>query len=67
MKTSFCSGSVIHNRLRPTPHRFKYQMSWCLFDLDTIDEIFKHSKVWSMNKFNIVSIRNEDYIDSKSP
>ena len=66
MKSSFCNGSVIHNRLNPKPHRFKYHMSWCLFDLDSIDEVFNHSKLWSLNKWNLVSIRNEDYINSKT-
>jgi len=64
MKASFCSGSVVHNRLTPKSHRFTYQMSWCLFDLDSIDDLFKQSRFWSLNKFNIVSIRNKDYINN---
>lgn len=65
MKASFCSGTVVHNRLTPTPHRFTYKMSWCLFDLDSIDELFQQSKAWSINRFNIVSIRNKDYINAQ--
>jgi hypothetical protein len=64
MHASFCNGAVVHHRLSPTPHRFKYQMSWCLFDLDSLDELFARSKVWSLNKFNIVSLRNKDYINA---
>lgn len=65
MKASFCSGSVVHNRLTPISHRFKYQMSWCLFDLDSIEALFRQSKAWSLNRFNIVSLRNKDYINDK--
>ncbi|MCO4821619.1 MAG: DUF1365 domain-containing protein [Flavobacteriaceae bacterium] len=66
MNTSFCSGSVVHNRLKPKTHKFKYNMSWCLFDLDHIDDVFNSSKLWSLNRFNLVSIRNQDYIDSNT-
>jgi DUF1365 family protein len=66
MKNSFCNGCVIHNRLLPTTHRFKYQMSWCLFDLDQINETFKQSRLWSINKFNFVSLYNHDYFNSDS-
>lgn len=64
MKACFCSGSVVHHRLSPIPHRFKYHMSWCLFDLDSLDELFAQSKFWSINKFNIVTLKNRDYINT---
>lgn len=64
MKSSFCNGSVVHKRLKPKVHGFKYHMSWCLFDLDHLDAVFNSSKFWSLNRFNLVSIRNQDYIES---
>ncbi|MFK8012126.1 MAG: DUF1365 domain-containing protein [Marinicellaceae bacterium] len=66
MKTSICSGSVIHNRITPKAHRFQYKMSWCLFDLDRLEETFKKTRFWSFNSFNIVSIRNNDYINAEN-
>jgi len=66
MKTSICSGSVVHNRLTPKQHRFKYKMSWCLFDLDSINDVFNKTKLWSLNKFNVISLKNKDYINSET-
>jgi len=66
MKPSFCDGTIIHDRIMPRKHRFIYNMSWCLFDLDKIEALFYDSKFWSINKFNLVSIKNKDYVNPGS-
>lgn len=61
LNNSLVKGWVRHRRYQPKPHEFDYDMSWTLLDLDDIDEQFRKSKLWSIEKVNIVSYRAEDF------
>lgn len=68
LATGFADGHVIHNRLMPKKHRFKYNMYWCLFDVDRIDQWMAQSRLWRYNGIALLSLHDKDYItDSNDP
>jgi len=66
MKNSYCHGHVIHHRKHPKKHRFKYHMSWCLFDLSQLEKTMAKSRWFSLNCFNVISIKDRDYINDNN-
>ena len=46
-------GEVLHSRVSPKKHRFKYNVFCINFDLCNIKKICKNIPVFSMNKFNL--------------
>ncbi|MES2623719.1 MAG: DUF1365 domain-containing protein [Pseudomonadota bacterium] len=55
-------GVVSHRRLLPTLHQFRYQISMVYLDLDELDAIFRKSRFWSMERWNLASFRRADYL-----
>ena len=55
------TGSVIHKRFKPKFHSFNYNVFSLLIDLSELDEIHKELKLFSYNKFNIISFFNKDH------
>jgi len=61
-------GSVMHRRLKPRAHRFRYRGFWILFDLDTLDRPQSKPALLSYNRFNLFSLYDRDHGDgSGSP
>lgn len=56
-------GVVTHERLRPRRHRLRYRVFWLLLDLAEIDEVARDARIFSRNRFNILSFRDRDYGD----
>ena len=55
------TGSVIHKRFKPKIHSFNYKVFSLLIDLSEIDAMHKELKLFSYNKFNIISFFNKDH------
>ena len=56
IKNSFIyTGNVIHKRFKPKIHYFKYKVFSLLIDLSELEFLDKSLKIFSYNKFNIVS------------
>jgi len=58
---SFYSGPVMHQRMRPVSHRFSYSVFSLLIDLDALDQIDRQSPLFSVNKFNLMSVYERDH------
>jgi DUF1365 family protein len=56
-------GRVIHRRYRPRVHKLQYSVYWLLLDLDEIDTVTRRSRIFSRNRFNMVSFYDRDYVD----
>ena len=56
-------GKVIHRRFKPKNHYFKYRVFSLLIDLDDLNEIDNKIKLFSYNKFNIISFLDKDHGD----
>jgi DUF1365 family protein len=54
-------GKVVHTRFKPKKHNFKYRVFSLLIDLDEIDELHNKLKLFSFNKFNLISFFNKDH------
>jgi DUF1365 family protein len=57
-------GSVMHRRLRPRPHRFRYRAFWGLFDLDELPELSSRLFWFSHNRGNLFSLLDRDHGDA---
>ncbi len=54
-------GSVMHARLKPFTHRFRYRVFSLLVDVDRIGEIARQSRLFSYNRWNILSFYDRDH------
>lgn len=56
-------GTVTHRRLRPIVHRLKYRVFWLLLDLDEVDGLARRLRLFSHNRFNLLSFHDRDHGD----
>ena len=62
IKNSFIyTGTVVHKRFKPKIHTFNYKVFSLLLDLSELDLLNKNLKLFSYNKFNIISFYNKDH------
>ena len=54
-------GKVIHKRFKPKEHFFKYKVFSLLLDLSELNLLEKKLKIFSYNKFNILSFYDIDH------
>ena len=62
MDNRLARGTVWHRRRLPASHRFRYTVSYSLLDVDAIEPLFKRSRWWSVERFNLVTFRRRDYL-----
>ena len=55
------NGQVIHKRFKPKEHFFKYKVFSLLLDLSELNLLDKELKIFSYNKFNILSFYDVDH------
>jgi hypothetical protein len=63
LRSSLYVGSVMHRRIQPRMHRFRYQAFWLLLDLDELDEPSSKLRWFSHNRSNIFSFYDADHGD----
>ncbi|MBL8695197.1 MAG: DUF1365 domain-containing protein [Planctomycetes bacterium] len=61
MRSALYRGTLTHARWRPVHHRFRYPVYLWLVDLDELPEIHKRLRLFSYNRWNIVSLHDRDY------
>jgi len=54
-------GRVFHGRWRPVRHAFRYRVFSLLLDLDGLGESARQSRLFSWNRFNILSFHDRDH------
>jgi len=54
-------GHVMHRRLRPFGHRFRYRIFSFYLDLDELEILPRHLRFFSYNRWNLVSFRDRDH------
>ena len=59
---SVATGSVWHRRNEPRRHAFKYRMWLSLLDVDEVESRVRASRLWSLERFNLVTLRRKDYL-----
>jgi uncharacterized protein len=63
LRSCLYSGTVMHRRLRPKPHRLRYRVAWMLLDLDEIAQLPQRLRLFSYNRRNAVSFFDKDHGD----
>lgn len=56
-------GEVMHRRLRPVQHRLHYRVFWLLLDLAELDGLDQRLRLFSRNRFNLLSFHDRDHGD----
>lgn len=63
LNSALYRGRVMHRRLRPKTHRLNYRVFWLLLDLSEIDDVDARLRLFSRNRFNLLSFHDKDYGD----
>lgn len=66
LRSCLYRGSVMHRRLRPKLHRFRYRAFWLLLDLDELPEIAARLSLFSHNRFNLFALHDTDHGDGSA-
>jgi uncharacterized protein len=68
LRSSIYVGSVMHRRLKPRMHHFRYRAFWFLLDLDELTELSNKLRWFSHNRANVFSLYDTDHGDgSQTP
>jgi uncharacterized protein len=59
-------GSVMHRRLHPQAHHFRYRAFWFLLDLDELDGLSATTRLFSYNRPNLFSLYDTDHGDGSA-
>ncbi|MBA3971043.1 MAG: DUF1365 domain-containing protein, partial [Bacteroidetes bacterium] len=62
MNSSLYRATVMHNRLQPKKHRFHYNVFMFYIDLDEVEMLKKKLFLFSKNKFNFFSLRDNEHL-----
>ncbi|GAB4576852.1 MAG: DUF1365 domain-containing protein [Roseibium sp.] len=54
-------GPVMHHRMKPREHRFSYSVFSVLLDLDRLGDAAGQSRLFSVNRFNLLSFHEKDH------
>ncbi|HET7085302.1 MAG TPA: DUF1365 domain-containing protein [Rhizomicrobium sp.] len=62
-------GSVMHRRLKPRTHRFRYRVFAVLLELDELTALDRDLRLFKHNRWGLFSFHDKDHgpIDSKEP
>ena len=63
MTSSIYNGTVIHKRIKPKIHFFKYKVFSLLIDLSDLNYLNKKISFFSYNGFNLISFFDKDHGD----
>jgi hypothetical protein len=58
-------GAVMHTRLRPVRHRFRYRVFSLLIDVDQLPALARRLALLSHNRFNLMSLHDRDHGEAR--
>jgi DUF1365 family protein len=61
------TGTLVHVRRAPARHVFRYPVAYWLFDLEELPELDRRLRLFSVNRPNVVSLRDGDHFDGTAP
>ncbi|MDK9698994.1 MAG: DUF1365 domain-containing protein [bacterium] len=65
-KSAIYRGTVIHNRVQPRKHLFRYGLFMVYIDLLELESLFPESLLWSIRRSAVVAFRRSDYLGDPS-
>lgn len=63
LSSALYKGRVHHRRTRPKEHVLNYRVFWMLIDLSEIDRLNQGLRLFSHNRFNLLSFHDRDHGD----
>ena len=66
LRSCLYRGGVMHRRLRPKVHRFRYRAFWMLLDLDELPDLSSRLRLFSYNRFNLFALYDTDHGDGSA-
>ncbi len=67
MRSRIYECSILHARFLPTAHRFLYRIFMLAVDLDELDEIHRRHVLLSIDRGNLFSLRERDFLPLTEP
>ncbi|MFZ1055237.1 MAG: DUF1365 domain-containing protein, partial [Opitutaceae bacterium] len=67
MRSSLYECRVVHHRFRPRAHHFSYRIFMFALDLDELDGLAAGIPFLSVNRRNLYSFREADYLPTQEP
>jgi len=62
MRSRLIQGKVVHTRLSPRRHSFRYPVFFVRLALDELEALDSISPLFGVNKFRLLSIHEQDYL-----
>ena len=62
LASAIYQGRVRHRRFEPKQHAFDYAVFMVYLDLQELDQVFAQSRWWSLERWNIASFKQHDYL-----
>jgi len=56
------TGTIWHRRVRPRAHAFRYRAWFSLLNVESLEQRFSASRLWSLERWNLVTFRRRDYL-----
>lgn len=66
-KSAVYAGKVRHRRFLPGKHEFNYPLFMLYLDLDELPTLFSQKWFCSLERFNVVNFKREDYLSPDNP
>lgn len=67
MRSAVYTGTLIHSRRTPARNSFRYPISFFVLDLDELEELDRRLRLFSVNRPNLVTLRDRDHFDGTMP
>ena len=67
MRSALYTGTLAHVRHEPRRHAFRYPVAYWLLDLDELDEVEARLRLVSVNRRNVITLRDRDHFDGDLP
>ena len=67
MRSAVYTGTLMHSRRSPSRNTFRYPLSMWLFDLDEFPELERRLALFSVNRRNVVALRDSDHLNGTAP
>lgn len=61
LRSAIFRGWVQHRRFTPHDHQFRYPVFMMYLDLAELESVFRLSRFWSLERWNLASFRRRDY------
>jgi len=67
VRSALYTGTLVHSRRSPARNTFRYPISFFVLDLDELPELERKLALFSINRPNLVTLRDRDHFDGKLP